>query len=60
MEAKKCGKTKGHAWNPEQIFFAITENALEDFYILVGIIHSKKGENDAENGDYCQSIPLSG
>lgn len=41
-------------------FFAITENALEDFYILVGIIHSKKGENDAENGDYCQSIPLSG
>lgn len=41
-------------------FFGITGNTLAGFYILMGIIHNRKGENDAQKGDYCQSILLPG
>lgn len=41
--------------------FLGTAGSTLEVYILMGVIHSTKGENSgAEKGDCCQSIPLAG
>lgn len=41
-------------------FFDVTGNTLAGRYILMGMIHNRKGEYDARNGDDCQRNPLPG
>lgn len=59
MEAKKYGETRGICGIKDR-FLDIAGSTLE-VYILLGMIHTRKGENsDVDKGDYCQSLPLPG